>query len=92
MPTIHLASSIDHTYVQINNQEGGIILTKEEEDEHQLSFLDCLISRTREGGFTSQVHVTTRARKYCSTEEFEKAEIGHISKALQCNNYPRHFI
>ncbi len=36
--------------------------------------------------------LTTRARKLCSTEESEKAEIRHISKALQCNNYPRHFI
>ncbi len=30
--------------------------------------------------------------KLCSTEESEKAEIRNISKALQCNNFPRHFI
>ncbi len=96
---------------------GEHYLYKEEEDEQQLPFLDRLISRTLDGGFTSKVYrkpsasdrflrfdshhpltvkrgsikyLTTRARKLCSIEESEKAEIRHISKALQCNNYPRH--
>ncbi len=101
----------------LSQQWESIIFTKEKEDEQQLPFLDCLISRTPGGGFTSKVHkkpmatdrflrfdphhpltvkrglikcLTTRARKLCSTEESEKAEKRHISKALQCNNYPRY--
>ncbi len=112
-------SSVPQFHAHSNNQEESIIFTKEEKDEQQLPFLDCLISRTPDGGFMSKVYrkptatdrflrfdshhpltvkrglikcLTTRARKLCSTEESEKAEIRHISKALQCNNYPRHFI
>ncbi len=108
-------SSVPQFHDHINNQEESIIFTKEEEDEQQLPFLDCLISRTPDGGFKSKVcrkptatdrflrydsthpltvkrglikGLTTRARKLCSTEGSEKAEIRHISKALQCNNYP----
>ncbi len=85
-------SNVPQFHAQIYNQEEGIIFTKEEEDERQLPFLDCLISRTPVGGLTSKVYLTTRARKLCSTEESEKAEIRHISKAHQYNNYPQHFI
>ncbi len=112
-------SSVPQFHALINNQEESIIFSKEEEDERQLPFLDCLISRTPDGSFTSNVYrkltatdcfqrfdshhpltvkqglvkcLTTRARKLCSTGESEKTEKGQISKALQCNNYPRHFI
>ncbi len=47
-------SSVPQFHAHINNQEGSIIFTKEEEDEHQLPFLDCLISRTPEGVFCAR--------------------------------------
>ncbi len=43
-------------YAYINNQKEGSIYTKEEEDEHQLPFHDCLISRIPDVGFTSKIY------------------------------------
>ncbi len=40
-------SSLPQFHIHINNQEESIILMKEEEDEKQLPFLDCWISRTK---------------------------------------------
>ncbi len=43
----------------INNQEESIIFTKVEEGEQQLPFLDCLMYRAPDGGFTSKVYRKT---------------------------------
>ncbi len=40
-------SSLPQFHTHINNQWEFIILMKEEEDEQQLPFLDCLISTTK---------------------------------------------
>ncbi len=69
-------------HAHINNQEESIIFTKEEEDEQQLSFLDCLISRTPNGGFTSKIY-----RKPTATDRFLRFDSHHPLTAKRDQMY-----
>ncbi len=106
MSTIHLSSSIDRPYH--NSMPTSIISSKDEQPlrffdggftskfnrkptatDRFLRF-DSHHPLTEKRGLIKCL--TTRTRQLCSTEESEEAEMQHISKGLQCNNYPRHFI
>ncbi len=64
--------SVPQFHDHISNQEDSIIFTKDEKDEQQLPFLDCLTSRTRDGGFTLKVY-----RKPTATDRFLRFDSHH---------------
>ncbi len=66
-------SPVPQFHAHINNREDSITFTNEEEDEQQPPFLDCLIRRTPDGGFTSKVY-----RKPAATDRFLRFDSHHL--------------